>query len=196
MAAVAAASAAFTSFHVCRPGITFTRTSHRHVRKFISSSLSSTSITTTEFDITFAPPKPKPKPEPEPAGRGNTSSDIDSEGELGEQLYIPWIVRDENGNLTLQSTPPASLLHAVANAKTSKKKKKEKDVKAKAVATSIEPKFSKAARRYYNQNFRDPPQRLSKVLAAAGGKEAFNCFSYGSFTIAPLFYGCVWIYGK
>lgn len=177
MAAVAAASAAFTSIHVCRPGITFTRTSHRHVRKFISSSLSSTSTTATEFDITFAPPKPKPKPKPKPeresASRGNTSSEIDLEGELGEQLYIPWIVRDENGNLTLQSTPPASLLHAVANAKTSKKKKKEKDVKAKPVATSIEPKFSKAARRYYNQNFREPPQRLSKVIAAAGGKEAF-----------------------
>lgn len=72
-------------------------------------------------------------------------------------------------------------------------------MKAKAVAPSIEPKFSKAARRYYNQNFRDPPQRLSKVLAAAGGKEAFNCFSYGSFTSAPLLglnIPCVWLVSK
>lgn len=33
---------------------------------------------------------------------------------------------------------------------------------------AAEPKHSKAARRFYNENFRDPPQRLSKVLAAAG----------------------------
>lgn len=31
------------------------------------------------------------------------------------------------------------------------------------------PKLSKAARRFYNENFKEPPQRLSKVLAAAGG---------------------------
>lgn len=31
-----------------------------------------------------------------------------------------------------------------------------------------QPKHSKAARRFYNENFREPPQRLSKVLAAAG----------------------------
>lgn len=57
----------------------------------------------------------------------------------------------------------------MANAETKKKKKKkEKDSKAKAASPTAEPKFSKAARRFYNENFRDPPQRLSKVLAAAG----------------------------
>jgi hypothetical protein len=34
----------------------------------------------------------------------------------------------------------------------------------------VEPRRSKAARRLYNENFRDQAQRLSKVLAAAGGK--------------------------
>ncbi|KAF6140244.1 hypothetical protein GIB67_000292 [Kingdonia uniflora] len=59
----------------------------------------------------------------------------------------------------------------MANAKTSTKtmtvKKKKNAGSSKPVLTS-EPKYSKAARRFYNENFRDPPQRLSKVLAAAG----------------------------
>lgn len=38
-----------------------------------------------------------------------------------------------------------------------------------------EPKFSKAARRFYNENFRDPPQRLSKVLAASGVASRRSC---------------------
>lgn len=173
MAAVAAVSTAFTTLHVPKPAIiTLTRANHRHLRTLICSSLSSTP--TTEFNITFAPPKPKP--EPEPIRTATTDSNYDAESELGEQLYIPWIVRDEKGNLTLQSSPPASLLHAMANANTSKKKKKEKVAKAKPVASSTEPKLSKAARRYYNENFRDPPQRLSKVLAAAGGKRDIKCF--------------------
>lgn len=67
----------------------------------------------------------------------------------------------------------------MADAKTqssaSKGKKKKKDNLSKAVLTS-EPKHSKAARRFYNENFRDPPQRLSKVLAAAGGELSIcNC---------------------
>lgn len=33
---------------------------------------------------------------------------------------------------------------------------------------SVEPRYSKAARRFYNERFREPPQRLAKVLAAAG----------------------------
>ncbi|KAG0450796.1 hypothetical protein HPP92_026744 [Vanilla planifolia] len=38
--------------------------------------------------------------------------------------------------------------------------------------TNSPPKYSKAARRFYNQNFREP-QRLSKVLAAAGASSKF-----------------------
>ncbi|XP_057464093.1 putative ribosomal large subunit pseudouridine synthase SVR1, chloroplastic isoform X2 [Actinidia eriantha] len=146
LAAATAATAALSTLHVSgRSSLTRTRC---HLRA-ITSSLSSPS----EFNITFAPSKPKP---PKP---------LDSD-ELGQQLFIPWIVRDQSGKLTLQTTPPARLLHALADAKTQKKKKKESKV---VVATAtVEPKHSKAARRFYNQNFRDPPQRLSKVLASAG----------------------------
>lgn len=57
----------------------------------------------------------------------------------------------------------------MATSATSSKKKKSANNPAKAkAALTPEPKFSKAARRFYNENFRDPPQRLSKVLAAAG----------------------------
>ena len=169
-AAVAAATSAFTSLHLTR-ATPYTR---RHIRTFITSSLSSSS---TKFNITFAPPKPKPKTKPDPAIpiiNPNSDSNSDSvpnlDAEVGDQLYIPWIVRDEKGNLTLQSTPPARLLHEMANASTGKKKKKGKEVASKAatVVPTPEPKHSKAARRFYNENFRDPPQRLSKVLAAAG----------------------------
>lgn len=66
----------------------------------------------------------------------------------------------------LQSTPPARWLQAMANAKTTEAKKKKK--KNGGPTMAAEPKHSKAARRFYNENFRDPPQRLSKVLAAAG----------------------------
>ncbi|GLT88835.1 hypothetical protein SLE2022_068440 [Rubroshorea leprosula] len=45
-----------------------------------------------------------------------------------------------------------------------KKKKKVSAVGGVAAA----PKLLKAARRFYNESFRDQPQRLSKVLAAAG----------------------------
>ncbi|XP_027111500.1 putative ribosomal large subunit pseudouridine synthase SVR1, chloroplastic isoform X1 [Coffea arabica] len=173
MAAVAAAaSTAFATLHLTKPAIPLTRTTHRHLRTIIASSLSSTPSTTPEFNITFAPPKPKsePKLKPKPASESATETPgQDSASELDDQLYIPWIVRDESGNLTLQSTPPARLLHQMANAETKKKKKKkEKDSKVKPASPTAEPKFSKAARRFYNENFRDPPQRLSKVLAAAG----------------------------
>uniref|UniRef100_A0A5B7BJU8 RNA-binding S4 domain-containing protein n=1 Tax=Davidia involucrata TaxID=16924 RepID=A0A5B7BJU8_DAVIN len=150
-AAVAAASSALSSFRLTKPS-SLIRTRH-HLRTISCSSHS------TEFNITFAPSKPKTL-EPKP---GLVPEFSDEHG----QLFIPWIVRDENGNLTLQTTPPARLLNAMANAKTQSKKKKEKQSSTKAVAVA-EPKHSKAARRFYNQNFRDPPQRLSKVLAAAG----------------------------
>lgn len=125
----------------------------------------SSSSHTTNFNITFAPPKPNPKSKPTP----NQPS---SPEDFAQQLYIPWIVRDENGNLTLQSTPPARLLHAISDAKTGSpvSNKKNKKKKKQEGLSTPEPKHSKAARRFYNDNFRDPPQRLSKVLAAAGGQ--------------------------
>ncbi|OWM70224.1 hypothetical protein CDL15_Pgr026074 [Punica granatum] len=115
-----------------------------------------------EFDISFAPPKPRPKPAADPGPDPGRGAEFISGA--GLQLFIPWIVRGEDGNLKLQSHPPASVVNAiVATEKTGKKKKKE--VKGSA---DVEPKHSKAARRFYNSNFRDQPQRLSKVLAAAG----------------------------
>ncbi|XP_059666046.1 putative ribosomal large subunit pseudouridine synthase SVR1, chloroplastic [Cornus florida] len=159
-AAVTAASTALSSFHFSKPYF-ITRT--RHQFRTITSALSSS----TEFNITFAPNKPKtPKPK---------SPSVPGLAEESGQLFIPWIVRDDKGNLTLQSTPPARLLHEIANAKTqSTKKKIKKESSNKPVATA-EPKHSKAARRFYNQNFRDPPQRLSKVLAAAGVASRRSC---------------------
>ncbi|KAM1141051.1 hypothetical protein ACFX13_041785 [Malus domestica] len=114
-----------------------------------------TSSSSQEFNITFAPPKPKPKPD---------SAELDQDA-LAGQLIIPWIVRGEDGNLKLQSHPPARFLQAIETKSKSAKKKKEGTEKR---VPTAEPKYSKAARRFYNENFRDAEQRLSKVLAAAG----------------------------
>ncbi|RRT62034.1 hypothetical protein B296_00041179 [Ensete ventricosum] len=94
-------------------------------------------------------------------------------------MLIPWIVRGEDGQLTLQSNPPARFLQAMAEAKMAKKEKKKVDKKkpsgatvtapSSLASTTSAPKYSKASRRFYNQNIREQPQRLSKVLAAAGG---------------------------
>ncbi|KAF7112859.1 hypothetical protein RHSIM_RhsimUnG0185600 [Rhododendron simsii] len=164
-AAVAAFSSSLASLHLSRPS-SLSRT-RCHLRT-ITSSLSSS----TEFNITFAPKPPSPKPE-------ELSPSITDD--LGRQLFIPWIVRDDNGNLTLTTTPPPRLLHEMANATTQKKKAKEKKTTKKKESPSNKevaeaasekpppPKYSKAARRFYNENFREPQQqRLSKVLASSG----------------------------
>ncbi|CAN8287210.1 unnamed protein product [Cochlearia groenlandica] len=138
----------------------------RSLRCSLSSSSSPEPI---EFDISFAPPKPTL-----PSTRGGGGAAV-------QQLFIPWIVRGDDGKLKVQSQPPASLIHALADATTQNPKKKDKPKKknppssssSSAVAsaapvTRSHPKLSKAARRFYNENFRETPQRLSKVLAAAG----------------------------
>lgn len=56
----------------------------------------------------------------------------------------------------------------MAHAKTQSAKKKAAKTKPKSQMSTAEPQYSKAARRFYNEKFRDPPQRLCKVLAAAG----------------------------
>lgn len=164
MAAIAAAATALTTLHLSRKSFILPR---RHFRTVITSSFS----TTTEFNITFAPPKPKPQLQ-KPSGPESESAGSPSI-ELADQFYIPWIVRDEKGNLTLQTTPPERFLKALAHQTTQKKKKKDDKStanKSKPAAPSAEPKYSKAARRFYNERFREPPQRLAKVLATAGGK--------------------------
>ncbi|XP_055962252.1 putative ribosomal large subunit pseudouridine synthase SVR1, chloroplastic isoform X2 [Mercurialis annua] len=133
------------------------------------------SSSSQEFNISFAPPKPKPKQQ----------TQFDFSNQEG-QLFIPWIVRGEDGNLKLQSHPPARLLHALADAKTQnpKKKIKKKSVGVKKddapiakaqISAGPERTYSKAARRFYNENFREQPQRLSKVLAASGVASRRNC---------------------
>ncbi|XP_020094209.1 uncharacterized protein LOC109714157 isoform X1 [Ananas comosus] len=160
----AAGAVAFSSLNPL-PSLLLSAPSLRRLplrRPFFRAS-SSSSSSPTEFNITFgaaAAPSKSLIPDPSPLD--------------------PWIVRDENGNLTLQSSPPARFLHAMAEAKassssSSKKTKQSESNKVKdkkgpstqASAASTAPKYSKAARRFYNQNIREP-QRLSKVLAAAG----------------------------
>ncbi|KZV37391.1 hypothetical protein F511_01259 [Dorcoceras hygrometricum] len=163
MAAIAAAAAAaFTTLRISKPTVS----PRRRFCTLISSSLSS------DFNITFAPPKPKSVPKLPISPVDDADQPESSIAELGEQLIIPWIVRDENGNLTLQTTPPESYLRAMAEAKTMRKKKKVGGGDAKngdkVKPSAGPPKYSKAARRFYNERFRDPPQRLAKVLAASG----------------------------
>ncbi|EOY18774.1 Pseudouridine synthase family protein isoform 2, partial [Theobroma cacao] len=136
-----------------------------------------TSSSSLQFNITFAPPNPKLKPRTPPNLKNDVVLDDSESPPLPSngQLFIPWIVRGEDGNLKLQAHPPARLIHALADAKTQKPKKKvdkavkkKKEISAVGNASVEPPKLSKAARRFYNENFTEPPQRLSKVLAAAG----------------------------
>ncbi|KAL5073575.1 hypothetical protein RYX36_012559, partial [Vicia faba] len=52
------------------------------------------------------------------------------------------------------------------------KKKNEKETKVREVAP---PQYSKAARRFYNEKFKDSGTRLSKVLAASGVASRRSC---------------------
>ncbi|KAJ0967304.1 hypothetical protein J5N97_024221 [Dioscorea zingiberensis] len=119
-----------------------------------------------EFNITFAP-------SPEASKTLIPDSSPQESSSPSPPLLIPWIVRDENGNLKLQSTPPARFLQSLSEQNSQKEKKKPKQTKTTLDSSSSSktaagpPKYSKAARRFYNQKIREP-QRLSKVLAAAG----------------------------
>ncbi|XP_012570076.1 putative ribosomal large subunit pseudouridine synthase SVR1, chloroplastic isoform X2 [Cicer arietinum] len=132
-----------------------------------------------KFNISFSPSKPKPNPKPEPQTESPNQFPDDNEG----QLIIPWIVRGEDGNFKLLSEPPPSFLKAMANDKTGtkksdknqttkNKKKSENETKVRATAP---PQYSKAARRFYNENFKDSGTRLSKVLAASGVASRRSC---------------------
>lgn len=187
---MATTAAVFSSFHMtssflAKPSLSFTLTTLSHHRH--SSSLPIRRIA-AEFNITFAPSNPKPKPSPiikPPQSESDAPqpnfgpSDLDS-----GPFFIPWIVRDEKGNLSMQSQPPARYLAALAETKPKPSPKRnnsgkvvQRSVGVQKVKVSLptaEPRYSKAARRYYNENFRTPPQRLSKVLAAAGGILCFQ----------------------
>ncbi|XP_044509310.1 putative ribosomal large subunit pseudouridine synthase SVR1, chloroplastic [Mangifera indica] len=168
MASISTTSTAtlFSSL-LSKPSFSLFRTLPRITCCFPSTSSSSSS--SLQFNISFAPPKPKPTQSPlprhQPQLQENNDDDCD-EFDGPRQLFIPWIVRGEDGNLKLQTHPPARFIHAIAHAKTHERKKKKKNNANIGGAKSV--KLSKAARRFYNDNFRDPPERLSKVLAAAG----------------------------
>ncbi|XP_031257343.1 putative ribosomal large subunit pseudouridine synthase SVR1, chloroplastic [Pistacia vera] len=169
MASVATTSTAtlFSSL-LSRPSFSLFRTRPRITCSSSSTSTSSSSSSSLQFNISFAPPKPKPTQTTLPRHQRQLQENDDDDEEFGgpQQLFIPWIVRGEDGNLKLQTHPPARLIHALADAKTQKPKQKKKKNDGDGGAKNV--KLSKAARRFYNDNFRDPPERLSKVLAAAG----------------------------
>jgi len=157
-----AATMAMTALYLTTTKSTKLTSTFRTLPRFTCSSSS-------KFNISFSPSKPKPTPQPK------TQTPDDDEG----HLMIPWIVRGEDGNFKLSSEPPPSFLKEMANAQTGtkksekdqitkNKKKSEKETKIRAVTAP--PRYSKAARRFYNENFKeDPGTRLSKVLAASGG---------------------------
>ncbi|KAM0904819.1 hypothetical protein ACQ4PT_017804 [Festuca glaucescens] len=125
--------------------------------------LRSSSTSSSDFNITFAEPAPS---KASPSGQS-------------AQPLVPWIARGADGKPALHTSPPPDVLQAVAAAEAEAKRAKRSQkgaagdpslkVKERKAAPTAPPKFSKAARRFYNENIREhEPQRLAKVLAAAG----------------------------
>ncbi|KAL2904756.1 putative ribosomal large subunit pseudouridine synthase SVR1 chloroplastic [Bienertia sinuspersici] len=81
-------------------------------------------------------------------------------------LSTPWIV-----NSFSQSQAKLRSMQSVADGGTEKKSARKAVIVKKEKKTVAEPRYSKAARRYYNERFGEKPQRLAKVLAAAGAFE-------------------------
>ncbi|KAF7050273.1 hypothetical protein CFC21_058661 [Triticum aestivum] len=130
----------------------------------------SSASSTSDFNITFA----EPAPAPSKASPGGPSA----------QPLVPWIARGADGKPSLHTSPPPDVIQAVAAAEAEAKRAAKRGqkqgpaadvpvasvrVKEKKAAPTAPPKFSKAARRFYNENIKEhEPQRLAKVLAAAG----------------------------
>ncbi|XP_039829308.1 putative ribosomal large subunit pseudouridine synthase SVR1, chloroplastic isoform X3 [Panicum virgatum] len=176
MALATAATAAAVSLQslLTRPAcvLRFGRRLPPHLLRATSSTSSA-----PDFNITFA--------EPAPAKKANASSPAPS-----AQPLVPWIVRGEDGKPRLSTSPPPEVLQAIALAEAEAKKAAKKEslkgqkgavaaaaaassagvkTKERKAAPAAPPKFSKAARRFYNENIKErEPQRLAKVLAAAG----------------------------
>ncbi|GLT70163.1 hypothetical protein SLA2020_422600 [Shorea laevis] len=124
-------------------------------------------------------PSPKSKPKPPPNHKPLHSPEENSEspslntsiGSLSSSglcvertvtsssRLIPLLVSSTPSRMPIPRTP--------SRTRNEMKKKKKKKVSA-VGGVAAEPKLSKAARRFYNVSFRDQPQRLSKVLPAAG----------------------------
>ncbi|TVU48359.1 hypothetical protein EJB05_07993, partial [Eragrostis curvula] len=171
MALAAAGTAAAVSLRplLSRPGCVLR--CGRRLAPLLLRAASSSTASAPSFNISFAEPTPTKK------ASSRTSS---------EEPPVPWIVRGKDGKPGLQSSPPPDVLQAIAVAEAEAKKAAKKEslrskkgalaaasvsvkVKERKAAPAAPPKFSKAARRFYNENIRESePQRLAKVLAAAG----------------------------
>ncbi|KAM0892283.1 hypothetical protein ACQ4PT_025863 [Festuca glaucescens] len=160
-AASAAAAAAVISIHpfLSRPACVLR--CGRRIPPLLLLRASSTS--SSDFNITFAEPAPS---KASPSGQS-------------AQPLVPWIARGADGKPSLHTSPPPDVLQAVAAAEAEAKRAKRSQkgaagdaslkVKERKAAPTAPPKFSKAARRFYNENIKEhEPQRLAKVLAAAG----------------------------
>ncbi|XP_048502275.1 putative ribosomal large subunit pseudouridine synthase SVR1, chloroplastic isoform X2 [Beta vulgaris subsp. vulgaris] len=69
---------------------------------------------------------------------------------------------------TARGLPPTRGIQSSADSSTAKKSTKKVVTLKKKRKPGEEPRYSKAARRFYNEKFGEQPQRLAKVLAAAG----------------------------
>lgn len=172
MALTAAGTAAAVSLGplLSRPGCVLR--CGRRLAPLLLRATSTSTASAPDFNITFAEPTPTKKAPP----RTSTA-----------EPPVPWIVRGKDGKPALQTAPPPEVLQAIALAEADARKKAKKEsprtrkgelavasasvkVKDRKTAPAGPPKFSKAARRFYNENIKESePQRLAKVLAAAGG---------------------------
>nr|CAB3497051.1 unnamed protein product [Digitaria exilis] len=174
MALATAATAAAVSLHplLSRPACVL-RFSRRLPPLLLRATSTSSTSSAPDFNITFAEPAPTKKASsPSPSA----------------QPLVPWIVRGEDGKPRLSTTPPPEVLQAIALAEAEAKKAAKKEslkgqkgavAAAAAVASSAgvkakernagpaaPPKFSKAARRFYNENIKESePQRLAKICS-------------------------------
>jgi len=152
MAAVGATSTALTTFHFARlPSLSIHRIALPTLSLRLHASLGSQKV-----------------PEPE----NNASHDF--------QVFFPWLLQGHAGDFAVHALPAARSLHAVADGG-APKKVKGNAVEVKKKKSSEEPRHSKAARRFYNERFREPPQRIAKVLASAGGEANLNFSCDGVF---------------
>ncbi|KAL5218724.1 hypothetical protein ABZP36_019408 [Zizania latifolia] len=169
MALATAAAAAAVSFHPVLSRPTCVLRCGRRLPPLLLRASSTSTSSAPDFNITFAEPAPSKASSPNPSA----------------QPVVPWIVRGENGKPSMSTSLPPDVLQAIALAEAEAKKARKDPRKSQkgAFATSVAnvkvkekkaapvapPKFSKAARRFYNENIKESePQRLAKVLAAAG----------------------------
>ncbi|KAF2937325.1 putative ribosomal large subunit pseudouridine synthase SVR1, chloroplastic [Oryza sativa Japonica Group] len=188
LAAAAAAAAAAVSFPplLSRPAacVLLRCGRHRRLPPLLLRAASSSTSSAPDFNITFAEPTAPAPSKPKPSSPAPSAEQV-----------VPWIVRGEDGKPSMRTAPPPDVLQAIALAEAEAKKAKKdprrshkgaaalatpvanaKVRERKAAPATAPPKFSKAARRFYNENIKEhEPQRLAKVLAAAGVASRRTC---------------------